>query len=122
MKRSYTLLLLAGVVALGPSTVRAQLSDSAPAINSMDAVEVVTPTVPGYVGLPGHMDLARDHKHPHLNRHGYCCEQPPGYVGCGSMRETCRFIFGSCRSFFGEACAPKPPKYPWLHGRARGDR
>jgi hypothetical protein len=33
--------------------------------------------------------------------------------GCGSFRSDMRFIFGSCRSFYGEACMKgPPPPYP----------
>jgi hypothetical protein len=29
--------------------------------------------------------------------------------GCGSFRSETNFIFGSCRSFFGQACLKEPP-------------
>jgi hypothetical protein len=31
---------------------------------------------------------------------------------CDSLKATCRFIFGSCRSFFGEPCLQGPPTGP----------
>jgi hypothetical protein len=31
---------------------------------------------------------------------------------CGSLRSDCRFIFGSCRQFFGERCIKGPPPFP----------
>jgi hypothetical protein len=85
------------------------------------AIEVVDPTpLPGYVGLPGHMNL-ESRRHPALNRKGYCCDSYPGSPGCSNLRETCRFVFGSCRSFFGEPCPPKPPKYLFPGARQRVD-
>ncbi len=33
--------------------------------------------------------------------------------GCGSLKSDCNFIFGSCRTYFGEACRKgPPPPYP----------
>ncbi len=44
-----------------------------------------------------------------------------GY-GCGSLRSECTFLFGGCRSFWGEPClkgAPPSPLPPWA-GRESG--
>jgi len=39
--------------------------------------------------------------------------------GCGSFRSDMVFIFGSCRSFFGEGCRKDPPSiYPPGYGPA----
>jgi hypothetical protein len=87
-----------------------------PTSGSADAIEVnVAPALPGYVNLPAHMDLESSRQHPYFNRRGYCCDSYPGSPGCGNLHETCRFIFGSCRSFFGEPCPPKPQRH-LLHG------
>jgi hypothetical protein len=64
----------------------------------------------------------------HLNRHGLNCFATLGSLGCGSCKSECQFIFGSCRTFFGEPCLPQPPNdYGILGaqghgilGRARG--
>src|SRR5947207_11714413 len=53
------------------------------------------------------------------NRHGYCCGDDPAIPGCGNWHEDLRFIFGSCRSFFGEPCLPKPTR-PRLTDRPGG--
>jgi hypothetical protein len=42
----------------------------------------------------------------HLNRHGLHCFATLGSLGCGSCKSECQFIFGSCRTFFGEPCIP----------------
>ena len=44
-----------------------------------------------------------------LNRHGYGCASHLDWYGCGGLRAQCNFMFGSCRTFFGEPCVPKPP-------------
>jgi hypothetical protein len=31
---------------------------------------------------------------------------------CGSLHSECQFIFGSCRTFYGEACLKGPPPSP----------
>jgi hypothetical protein len=45
-----------------------------------------------------------------------CCWSHHNHVGCGSLKAECGFIFGSCRTFFGETCLkgappPLPPGY-----------
>jgi hypothetical protein len=47
-----------------------------------------------------------------LASHG--CWADINTLGCGSLRQELRFIFGSCREFFGESCQPNPPNYPIL--------
>jgi len=42
-----------------------------------------------------------------LNRHGYHCGVDPYNPSCGNCRQELRFIFGSCRTFFGESCLPR---------------
>ncbi len=41
-----------------------------------------------------------------LNNHGLGCENDSFFAGCANWRYEARFIFGSCRSFFGESCPP----------------
>jgi hypothetical protein len=37
------------------------------------------------------------------------CWAHHNYNSCGSCRSEFNFVFGSCRTFFGEACVPDPP-------------
>jgi hypothetical protein len=50
--------------------------------------------------------LVRDWWH----NHAWTCWAPPEYPGCSSLKSECNFIFGSCRSFYGEPCLREPPK------------
>ena len=43
-----------------------------------------------------------------FQRHGYGCGADPD-MSCASPCQDWRFVFGSCRSFFGETCNPLPP-------------
>jgi hypothetical protein len=43
------------------------------------------------------------------NRLGYLCAGDPEWFGCGNPTTQFRFVFGSCRAFFVEPCAPAPP-------------
>ena len=51
---------------------------------------------------------------PRLNNHGYCCDSNLLWYGCGGLKAQHDFVFGSCRTFFGEICVPKTP-HPLLH-------
>ena len=44
-----------------------------------------------------------------LNHFGMGCKDDPYYTTCGSWRYEVHFIFGSCRSFFSQECAPNQP-------------
>ena len=44
-----------------------------------------------------------------VNHCGVGCQDDPYYPTCGSWRYEARFIFGSCRSFFEQPCAPFQP-------------
>jgi hypothetical protein len=46
----------------------------------------------------------------HMNQKGYCCDSHHDWYGCGGWRAQCAFMFGSCRTFFGEPCLPAPPR------------
>ena len=41
-----------------------------------------------------------------LNSHGVACQNDPYYPTCGNVFYELRFAFGSCRSFFDQACVP----------------
>lgn len=47
--------------------------------------------------------------HECLNRCGLACYANHNQFGCGSLHSELTFIFGSCRTFFGETCVPLPP-------------
>ncbi len=54
------------------------------------------PYTTGYRALQGH-----------LNSCGRDCQTQP-FGNCGNTHDELRFVFGSCRAFFGEACVPNP--------------
>ena len=59
--------------------------------------------------------LRRLHAHPWFNRaptHPWSCWTHHNDVGCSSFKAECAFIFGSCRTFFGEPCRRGPPPLP----------
>jgi hypothetical protein len=41
-------------------------------------------------------------------------------LGCGSLNSECKFIFGSCRTFYGEPCLKGPPPSPFPPGYGPG--
>jgi hypothetical protein len=75
-------------------------STSAPAVVMQDA------TANSYSHMqPSHPRIAE-----YLRRQGLNCFATLGSLGCGSCKSECQFIFGSCRTFFGEPCIPQPPQ------------
>jgi hypothetical protein len=44
-----------------------------------------------------------------LNKHGVGCKDDPYAPACSSLHYELRFMFGSCRSFFEQPCAPARP-------------
>jgi hypothetical protein len=44
---------------------------------------------------------------PLLNNHGLGCAADPNEIGCGNCWTQLRFMFSSCRTFFGEPCPPR---------------
>ena len=44
--------------------------------------------------------------------HPWSCWTHHNDLGCGSLKADCAFIFGSCRTFFGEPCYRTPPVLP----------
>jgi hypothetical protein len=45
--------------------------------------------------------------HDWFHRQGYGCGSHLDWYGCGGIRSQCHFVWGSCRTFFGEPCLPK---------------
>lgn len=43
-------------------------------------------------------------RHPWMQSHGYCCGSDLLWYGCGGLKSQHDFVFGSCRTFFGEVC------------------
>lgn len=56
----------------------------------------------------------------HLQKHGLGCWSHVNSLDCGSLKQECTFIFGSCRQFFGEPCLQPPPDDPASLGHGRG--
>ncbi|MFO0863382.1 MAG: hypothetical protein U0744_01750 [Gemmataceae bacterium] len=46
-----------------------------------------------------------------FNRCGYGCDSDLTWFGCGGWRQQNQFVFGSCRTFFGDPCIPKLSGY-----------
>src|SRR5437016_1900584 len=65
-----------------------------------------------------------------LNNHGVGCWAHHLELGCGSFHSEFRFVFGSCRTFYGERCIPNPPhgdrdpywRNPCASGKCNQDR
>ena len=51
-----------------------------------------------------------------FHRHGYGCGQHLDWYGCGGWHAQNTFVFGSCRTFFGEPCLPQQPRERGLFG------
>jgi hypothetical protein len=45
-------------------------------------------------------------------RQRYGCWAGMNGYGCSSLKSECRFLFGSCRAFYGEPCLKVPPPSP----------
>jgi hypothetical protein len=43
---------------------------------------------------------------PFLNSHGMCCLSSFHDSGCRNLCSEIAFVFGSCRTFFGQSCTP----------------
>lgn len=50
------------------------------------------------------------------NHPSICCWAHHNTLGCGSLKSECNFIFGSCRTFYGEPCLKGPSPFPGLPG------
>ena len=64
------------------------------------------PYVPAALSAPSRPAPASHGVQRALNSHGVGCGIVPFYPACGNLHYETRFIFGSCRSFFGESCPP----------------
>lgn len=80
--------------------------------------ELYPRTPPGATELPpGHPPVDSSFtKTPLRDKHRYgrplgCWASFNGF-GCSSLRSECAFLFGSCRTFFGEPCLKGPPPSP----------
>jgi hypothetical protein len=49
--------------------------------------------------------------HYMLNSHGMACASNFNNSGCGNFWSEFTFVFGSCRSFFGQTCTPQPSHF-----------
>ena len=47
-----------------------------------------------------------------MNKYGLCCWSHHNALGCSNFEAEYRFIFGSCRTFYGEPCERRPPATP----------
>jgi hypothetical protein len=55
-----------------------------------------------------------------LRNHPWKCWAHHNTLGCGSCQSELAFLFGSCRTFFGEPCFKGPPPPPWPPGFGAG--
>ena len=55
-----------------------------------------------------------------LHRQGYACGQHLDAYGCGGWHQFNTFVFGSCRTFFGEPCLPNQSRKAGLFGHGGG--
>jgi hypothetical protein len=46
-----------------------------------------------------------------LNSHGMGCASNFNNLGCGNFCSEFKFVFGSCRTFFGQSCIPNSPHF-----------
>jgi len=58
--------------------------------------------------------------HRHIVNHPWYCWASHNSIGCGSLKAECNFIFGSCRTFYGEPCLKGPPPVPVPPGYGYG--
>lgn len=66
-----------------------------------------------------HPLLDRLHAHRWFDRsrtHPWSCWAHHNDPTCGSLKADCAFIFGSCRTFFGESCRQGPAPLPLPYG------
>jgi hypothetical protein len=55
-----------------------------------------------------------------LRNHNVACWTHHNNMGCGSFMSDWKFMFGSCRTFFGEPCFSKPVSNQDWHGFEAG--
>ena len=56
-----------------------------------------------------------------FNSHGMGCASNFNNLGCGNFCSEFKFIFGSCRTFFGQSCVPNPPHFGGGSGYGPGN-
>src|SRR5438874_1072266 len=49
-----------------------------------------------------------------FQRHNCCCASHHNDLGCTSGTADCKFIFGSCRTFYSEPCPQGPSPYRYV--------
>jgi hypothetical protein len=49
-----------------------------------------------------------------FQRHNCCCAAHHNDLGCTSGKADCKFIFGSCRTFFSQPCEQGPSPYRYV--------
>jgi hypothetical protein len=67
-----------------------------------------------------HAPAKHSRLHDCLHRHGLHCTSNERGLGCGSWKSDCKFVFGSCREFFGEECIPQPPSDHRIFDHGKG--
>lgn len=123
MKRRLARMFLAAVLGLGVTTGLLRAGEPPhPSPYMMPAPYVVAPATQG--SLPPEVMLApeaapvldslakRRPVRDWLHNHTIGCWAHHNKYGCGSVRSDLNFIFGSCRSFFGEPCLSGRPPSP----------
>jgi hypothetical protein len=50
----------------------------------------------------------------YFQRHNCCCASHHNDLGCTSGMADCKFIFGSCRTFWSEPCPQGPSPYKYV--------
>jgi hypothetical protein len=68
-------------------------------------------TPPNYPTLPVATETSRPVR-VWMQKCGIGCWSHLSSVGCGSLRADWEFVFGSCRTFFGEPCQHGPQRVP----------
>lgn len=118
MKRHLIVWAVVGVgVAIAPGMSRAEEPRLAPEPIFSNPAPVLA--VPGPAMAPNASEEAPARRGPLtrcLNKVGLACWSHHNSLGCSSLKSECVFIFGDCRSFYGEPCLAKPTPPPWAAG------
>ncbi len=109
--------VLAAVLGCGVCSSLARADGPYPKVHP--AATELPPGVPPADNSPSHKPV-RDWLHHHRP---LCCWASFNGYGCDSFHSTTSFVFGSCRTFFGEPClksAPPSALPPWARTGANG--